>query len=165
MNRRNTMKSLYNKSGILPALFMNSRVDCGIAWSEHRRVEPVKREDVIHVESPPFSGHITNLLDEIVYGVKRNNYEHLSYQDRIKTENTPNLKPIDPKTIQVGDTVRLVGDKYKIRPWAVHFTAGKDYIVVEVDPKNIYGMPVKVVSDEGGILWLYGEDLVLVESA
>ena len=24
------MKSLYNKSGILPALFMNSRVDCGM---------------------------------------------------------------------------------------------------------------------------------------
>lgn len=123
------MKDLRNKSGVLPEQYANSMVDCGIAWSEHRKVEPVKREDVIRVEAPPLSGHITNLLDEIVYGVKRNNYEHLSYQDRIKTENTPNLKPIDPQTIQVGDTVRLVGNKYKSRPWGIHLTAGKDYIV------------------------------------
>lgn len=127
------MKSLYNIAGILPAQCRANPNDCGIAWSEHRKVERVKREDVIQVESPPFSGHITNLLDEIVYGVKRNNYEHLSYQDRIKTENTPNLKPIDPKTIQVGDTVRLVGSR-TITQWPYgNLAVGKDYKVINVD--------------------------------
>ena len=108
------MKSLYNKSGILPALFMNSRVDCGIAWSEHRRVEPVKREDVIRVEAPMLHDALTEYLKEtmaacmpkLMIGVDPAGQ---GSDQTVTTEFT--LKPIDPQTIQVGNTVRLVGSR------------------------------------------------------
>lgn len=134
------MKSLYNKSGILPALFANSRVDCGIAWSEHRRVERAKREDVIAVDPA----------------------EQCSDQTAVATFR---MKPIDPATIQVGDTVRLVGSR-TITEWPkCNLDVGEDYKVKVVDKETEDGMTVGIYPNEFGLLWIYDEDLMLVESA
>lgn len=135
------MKSLYNKSGILPALFMNSRVDCGIAWSEHRRVEPVKREDVIAVDPA----------------------EQCSDQTAVATFR---MKPIDPKTIKVGDTVRLVGSR-TITEWPhSNLEVGKDYKVIYVDRNCNEGMAISVSYNVNmKYFWIYDEDLMLVEPA
>lgn len=46
------MKDLRNISGILPAQCRTNPNDCGIAWSEHRKVEKVRRDDVIPAEEP-----------------------------------------------------------------------------------------------------------------
>ena len=107
----------------------------------------MKREDVITVEEPQLH------VDPAEQG---------SDQTAVTAFT---LKPIDPKTIKVGATVRLVGNFFSSQKWSVNFTKYQYYEVIMVDRENRCGMPVKVVSDEGGILWLYGEDLVLVESA
>ena len=158
------MKSLYNKSGILPALFMNSRVDCGIAWSEHRRVEPVKREDIIRVEAPDLSAHLKETIDGCMIKL-RSQYAELS---RISEKSSvalkelgiheETLKPIDPQTIKVGDTVRLVGNG--------NLEVGKDYKVIKCDKDCDEGMSISVSYNwNGKYFWIYDEDLVLVESA
>lgn len=93
------MKSLYNKSGILPALFTNSRIDCGIAWSEHRSQHPAGNARMkLQVSCDPAA--ISAAYDKAISAVER--------FKKIMTETT---KPIDPQTIQVGDTVRLVGSR------------------------------------------------------
>lgn len=163
------MKDLRNKSGVLPAQFTNSRVDCGIAWSEHRKVERVKRDDIIRVEAPDLSAHLKEKIDGCMIKL-RSQYEELS---RISAKagmalkelgiHEETLNPIDPQTIQVGDTVRLVGEKYKSRSWAKNMTHGKEYVVTGVDREDS-NMPITVINDTGGEYWLFGEDLALVES-
>ena len=162
------MKSLYNKSGILPALFTNSRIDCGIAWSEHRRVEPVKREDVIRVEAPMLHDALTEYLKEtmaacmpkLMIGVDPAGQ---GSDQTVTTEFT--LKPIDPQTIQVGDTVRLVGSR-TITSWpGCNLEVGKDYKVNGVDRDCDHGMAINISCNIRGGFWIYNEDLMLVESA
>jgi hypothetical protein len=135
------MKDLRNKSGVLPAQFTNSRVDCGIAWSEHRRVERAKREDVIAVDPA----------------------EQCSDQTAVATFR---MKPIDPATIQVGDTVRLVGSR-TVTCWPkCNLEVGEDYKVKVVDSRCADGMSVGLYLDEfSKPFWIYDDDLMLVEPA
>lgn len=142
------MKDLRNKSGILPAQYANSRVDCGIAWSEHRKAEKVKRDDVIPVEEPQLH------IDPAEQG---------SDQTAVTAFT---LKPIDPKTIKVGDTVRLVGSR-TITEWPhSNLEVGKDYKVIYVDRNCNEGMAISVSYNVNmKYFWIYDEDLVLVESA
>lgn len=166
------MKSLYNKSGILPALFMNSRVDCGIAWSEHRKVERVKREDIIQVEAPDLSAYLKGTIDGCIFKL-RSQYAELSMisakagvalKEIDLHEET--LKPIDPQTIKVGDTVRLVGSR-TITEWPnCCLDVGEDYKVKAVDRESEDGLTVGFFLTEfSKPFWIYDEDLMLVEPA
>lgn len=161
------MKSLYNKSGILPALFMNSRVDCGIAWSEHRKVERVKREDIILVEAPDLSAYLKEAIDGCMIKL-RSQYEELS---RISEKagvalkelgvHDETLKPIDPQTIKVGDTARLVGSR-TITEWPkAMLETGKMYKVIKVTRRIDEELSVKL---DGSNDLVYNKDLMLVES-
>ena len=166
------MKSLYNISGILPAQCRTNPHDCGIAWSEHRRVEPVNREDIILVETPYLSAYIKETIEGCIVKL-RSQYAELS---RISEKagvalrelgiNNETLKPIDPKTIQVGDTVRLVGSR-TITEWPHgNLEVGKDYKVINVDKDCNEGLSISVSYNlNGQYFWIYDEDLVLVESA
>lgn len=79
------------------------------------------------------------------------------------------IKPIDQSTIKVGDTVRLVGSR-TITEWPDSILesileAGKDYKVIEVNNKDNKTLNVRIACNFKGGFWVYGEDLVLVESA
>ena len=166
------MKDLRNKSGVLPAQFTNSRVDCGIAWSEHRKVERVKRDDIIRVEAPDLSAHLKEKIDGCMIKL-RSQYEELS---RISAKagmalkelgiHEETLNPIDPQTIQVGDTVRLVGSR-TVTCWPkCNLEVGEDYKVKVVDSRCADGMSVGLYLDEfSKPFWIYDDDLMLVEPA
>jgi len=166
------MKSLYNISGILPAQCRSNPNDCGISWNEHRKVERVKREDIIRVEAPDLSAHLKEIIDGCMIKL-RSQYAELS---RISEKSSvalkelgiheETLKPIDLQTIQVGDTVRLVGSR-TITKWPHgNLEVGKDYKVIKCDKDCDEGMSVSVSSSSRGIyFWIFNEDLMLVESA
>ena len=132
------MKSLYNIAGILPAQCRANPNDCGIAWREHRKVE---LEDVIAVDPA----------------------EQCSDQTAVATFR---MKPIDPATIQVGDTVRLVGSR-TVTCWPkCNLEVGEDYKVKVVDSRCADGMSVGLYLDEfSKPFWIYDDDLMLVEPA
>ena len=101
------MKSLYNIAGILPAQCRANPNDCGIAWSEHRKVEQVKREDVISVEAPPLTDALTEYLKETMAACM----SKLMIMPKLMIDVNPadqgadqtvttafTLKPIDPQT-------------------------------------------------------------------
>ncbi len=158
------MKSLYNISGILPAQFRANPNDCGIAWIEHRRIKPVKREDVITVEVPPLPDHFRKIIDEMITGNSKIHAEIESvFSESKKSPRT--LKPIDPQTIQVGDTVRLVGSR-TIDMWPrCNLEVGEDYKVKVVDSRGVDGMSVGLYLDEfSKPFWIYDEDLMLYEN-
>ena len=156
------MKSLYNKSGILPALFMNSRVDCGISWNEHRRDEPVKRDGVVHIKWPTINDVLTEYMRPSM--LLETTKLTMALQKRGVIVET--LKPIDPQTIQVGDTVRLVGSR-TISEWPNgNLEVGEDYKVKVVDSRCADGMSVGLYLDEfSKPFWIYDDDLMLVEPA
>lgn len=158
------MKSLYNIAGILPSQFRTSPVDCGIAWSEHRRVERAKRDDILRIEAPPTNDALTEYLKETMAAMlRRTAKSSVSLKELgIPTET---LKPIDPTTIQVGDTVRLVGSR-TISEWPNgNLEVGKDYKVIHVDKDCEEGMSIGVSCNSRGYFWIYDlEDLMLVES-
>jgi len=133
------MKSLYNISGILPAQCRSNQSDCGISWNSHRRVEPVKRRCCI------------------------DQAEQCSDQTAVATFR---MKPIDPATIQVGDTVRLVGSR-TVTCWPkCNLEVGEDYKVKVVDSRCADGMSVGLYLDEfSKPFWIYDDDLMLVEPA
>ena len=107
----------------------------------------MKREDVITVEEPQLH------VDPAEQG---------SDQTAVTAFT---LKAIDPKTIKVGATVRLVGNFFSSQKWSVNFTKYQYYEVIMVDRENRCGMPVMIRNDKGINNWMFGEDLVLVESA
>ena len=76
------------------------------------------------------------------------------------------LKPIDPQTIKVGDTVRLVGSR-TITEWPnCCLDVGEDYKVKAVDRESEDGLTVGFFLTEfSKPFWIYDEDLMLVESA
>ncbi len=187
------MEDLRNISGILPAQCRTNPNDCGIAWSEHRKVEPVKRDDTVKIEVPeiefqrrlisneasllqvdpsPLNEYIKEtmaarmsmskfmIMSKIMIDVDQ--AEHGADQTAVTAFT---LKPIDPQTIQVGDTVRLVGTNHLSSTWGKYFTKFKNYEVARVDRENKQGMPVMIRDDAGLLLWMFGEDLMLVESA
>lgn len=169
------MKSLYNIAGILPAQCRANPNDCGIAWSEHRKVEQVKREDVISVEAPPLTDALTEYLKETMAACM----SKLMIMPKLMIDVNPadqgadqtvttafTLKPIDPATIQVGDTVRLVGSR-TVTCWPkCNLEVGEDYKVKVVDSRCADGMSVGLSLDEfSKPFWIYDEDLMLVESA
>lgn len=169
------MKSLYNIAGILPAQCRANPNDCGIAWSEHRKVEQVKREDVISVEAPPLTDALTEYLKETMAACM----SKLMIMPKLMIDVNPadqgadqtvttafTLKPIDPQTIKVGDTVRLVGSR-TISEWPhCNLEIGKDYKVIKCDKDCDEGMSISVSYNcNGKYFWIYDEDLMLVESA
>lgn len=169
------MKSLYNIAGILPAQCRANPNDCGIAWSEHRKVEQVKREDVISVEAPPLTDALTEYLKETMAACM----SKLMIMPKLMIDVNPadqgadqtvttafTLKPIDPQTIKVGDTVRLVGSR-TISEWPHgNLEIGKDYKVIKCDKDCDEGMSISVSYNcNGKYFWIYDEDLMLVESA
>ncbi len=159
------MKSLYNIAGILPAQCRTNPNDCGIAWSEHRRVEQVRREDVITVEVPPLPDHFRKIIDEMITGNSKIYAEIASVFSESKKESPRTLKPIDPKTIQVGDTVRLVGSRTITRWPGCNLEVGKDYKVNGVDRDCDQGMAINISCNVRGGFWIFNEDIMLIESA
>ncbi len=157
------MKSLYNISGILPAQCRTNPNDCGIAWSEHRRV---KREDVITIEAPQLNGALTEYLKETMAACMRklsNIRVDQAGQGADQTVATTfRTKPIDPSTIKVGDTVRLVGMKHRYE-WA-SLKVWEDYKIAQVDDHDNDGMKARILSPCGRV-WIFDEDLMLVEQA
>ena len=163
------MKSLYNIAGILPAQCRANPNDCGIAWSEHRKVEQVKREDVISVEAPPLTDALTEYLKETMAACMSKLMIDVNPADQGADQTVTTaftLKPIDPQTIKVGDTVRLVGSR-TISEWPhCNLEIGKDYKVIKCDKDCDEGMSISVSYNcNGKYFWIYDEDLMLVESA
>lgn len=169
------MKSLYNIAGILPSQFRTSPVDCGIAWSEHRKVEKVRRDEEINVEVPPHNDALTEYLKETMAACM----SKLMIMPKLMIDVNPadqgadqtvttafTLKPIDPQTIKVGDTVRLVGSR-TITEWPhSNLEVGKDYKVIYVDRNCNEGMAISVSYNVNmKYFWIYDEDLMLVEPA
>ncbi len=148
------MKDLRNISGILPAQFRTNPNDCGIAWSEHRSQRPAgHRKTGIKLHVYCDSEAIDSVYEKAVSAI-----------EGFKKAITETLKPIDPQTIKVGDTVRLVGSR-TITEWPGSILeAGKDYKVSEVNNKDNKTLNVRVACHFKGGFWVYGEDLVLVES-
>ena len=159
------MKSLYNIAGILPAQCRSNPNDCGIAWSEHRRVERAKRDDILRIEAPPTNDALTEYSKETMAAMlRRTAKSSVSLKELgIPTET---LKPIDPTTIQVGDTVRLVGSR-TITEWPnCCLDVGEDYKVKAVDRESEDGLTVGFfLTKFSKPFWIYDEDLMLVESA
>lgn len=168
------MKDLRNISGILPAQCRTNPNDCGIAWSEHRKVEPVKRDEEINVEVPPHNDALTEYLK----GTMAACMSKLMIMPKLMIDVDPaeqgsdqtvttafTLKPIDPQTIQVGDTVRLVGSRTITRWPSCNLEVGKDYKVREVNMKDNTTLNVRISCHLTAGFWIYGEDLMLVESA
>lgn len=193
------MKSLYNIAGILPAQCRANPNDCGIAWSEHRKVERVKRDDTVKIAWPEISFAWPEIsfqrriisdeapllqvdpspLDEYIKETMAACMSKLMIMPKLMIDVNPadqgadqtvttafTLKPIDPQTIKVGDTVRLVGSR-TITEWTnSNIDVGKDYKVIYVDKDCNEGMSISVsYSSFGGFFWIYDEDIVLVESA
>ena len=76
------------------------------------------------------------------------------------------LKPIDPQTIKVGDTVRLVGSRTITELPNCCLDVGEDYKVKAVDRESEDGLTVGLFLTEfSKPFWIYDEDLMLVESA
>jgi hypothetical protein len=169
------MKSLYNIAGILPAQCRANPNDCGIAWSEHRKVEKVRRDEEINVEVPPHNDALTEYLKETMAACM----SKLMIMPKLMIDVNPadqgadqtvttafTLKPIDPQTIKVGDTVRLVGSR-TITEWPnCCLDVGEDYKVKAVDRESEDGLTVGFFLTEfSKPFWIYDEDLMLVESA
>lgn len=155
------MKDLRNISGILPAQSRTNPNDCGIAWSEHRRDEPVKRDGVVHIKSPTINDVLTEYMRPSM--LLETTKLTMALQKRGVIVET--LKPIDPQTIQVGDTVRLVGSR-TISEWPNgNLEVGKDYKVIKCDKDCDEGMSISVSYNSLGGFWIYDEDLMLVEQA
>lgn len=192
------MKSLYNIAGILPAQCRANPNDCGIAWSEHRKVERVKRDDTVKIAWPEISFAWPEIsfqrriisdeapllqvdpspLDEYIKETMAACMSKLMIMPKLMIDVNPadqgadqtvttafTLKPIDPTTIKVGDTVRLVGSR-TISEWPNgNLEVGKDYKVIHVDKDCEEGMSIGVSCNSlGGYFWIYDEDLMLVES-
>ncbi|MBK8191422.1 MAG: hypothetical protein IPK79_13365 [Vampirovibrionales bacterium] len=143
------MKSLYNIAGILPAQCRSNPNDCGISWLEHR--------------SLPTAG---NGKSAIQLQIELDREESCKALKKLAAyvRSSQTLKPIDPSTIKVGDTVRLVGGRSKQEFGYECLEIGKDYKVVGVDSGDVW-MPVCIGCDTpSGKSWMYGEDLMLVDS-
>ena len=147
------MKSLYNIAGILPAQCRSNPNDCGIAWSEHR------------IQPPASHGKPAIPLQIIQIELDRKESREAVKKLDAYIQSSQIIKPIDPKTIKVGATVRLVGNFFSSQKWSVNFTKYQYYEVIMVDRENRCGMPVMIRNDKGINNWMFGEDLVLVESA
>ena len=149
------MKSIYNIAGILPAQCRTNPNDCGIAWSEHRS-QPIQRPRKagikLHVACD--SEEISAVYDKAISSI-----------EAFKKAMTETLKPIDPATINVGDTVRLVGAKSTNQRWGRDLTINKDYRVIEVLDDLDKQLTIKIYDDAGDDIWVYTEDLMLVEQA
>ena len=153
------MKSLYNIAGILPAQCRANPNDCGIAWSEHRSKHPAGRGKA------GIELHIALDSQAIRDDLKKLD----AYLNPAESAAPSTLKPIDPATIKVGDTVRLVGSR-TITEWPhCNLKVGNNYKVIEVDRNCDEGMSISVSYNSHGIggqyFWIYDEDLMLVESA
>lgn len=193
------MKSLYNIAGILPAQCRANPNDCGIAWSEHRKVERVKRDDTVKIAWPEISFAWPEIsfqrriisdeapllqvdpspLDEYIKETMAACMSKLMIMPKLMIDVNPadqgadqtvttafTLKPIDPQTIKVGDTVRLVGSR-TITEWPnCCLYVGEDYKVKAVDRESEDGLTVGFFLTEfSKPFWIYDEDLMLVESA
>lgn len=95
------MKSLYNIAGILPAQCRANPNDCGIAWSEHRKVERVKRDDTVKIAWP-----------EISFA-----WPEISFQRRIISDEAPLLQ-VDPSPLDeyIKETMAACMSKLMIMP-------------------------------------------------
>lgn len=186
------MKDLRNISGILPAQCRANPNDCGIAWSEHRKVERVKRDDTVKIAWPEISFQRRIIsdeapllqvdpspLDEYIKETMAACMSKLMIMPKLMIDVNPadqgadqtvttafTLKPIDPQTIKVGDTVRLVGSR-TITEWPnCCLDVGEDYKVKAVDRESEDGLTVGFfLTKFSKPFWIYDEDLMLVESA
>jgi hypothetical protein len=61
--KENTMKDLYNIAGILPAQFRSSPVDCGIAFSEHRKGLSVNHDP----KGDAIKSHYFNIINRCAF--------------------------------------------------------------------------------------------------
>ena len=73
----------------------------------------------------------------------------------------PKLIPIDPLTIKVGDTVKLIGDVGIGGGFGQDLTLGNYYNVVFVDPDDDE-MPIQIADDVNDSIWMFAENMLQV---
>lgn len=73
----------------------------------------------------------------------------------------PKLIPINPLTIKVGDTVKLINNLAINAGFGQDLTIGNYYKVVYVDAAD-KGMPIQIADDINDHIWMFAEDMLQV---
>jgi len=140
------MQSLYNIAGFLGAQSRSNPSDHGDSWDSHKAMQPK-----LQPRNATSRQECIATLDLLTQLNKR--YLEVTHE--------PKLTPINLRTLNVGDTVRLVGDQSASEYWGINLTIGKDYKVFLIDRDDIE-MPIQILDNAGCVIWIYGEDIMQV---
>lgn len=136
------MQSLYNIAGFLGAQSRSNPSDHGDSWHSHKAAKLQSPNQ--DTSSPAFIEQPHQECLEIV-------------------AEQPKLTPINHLTINIGDVVRLVGDRSASEYWGCYLIIGNNYKVIGVD-HNDKDMPIYVTDNKSCSIWVYAEDFVLVST-
>lgn len=137
------MKSLYNIAGFLGAQSRSNPADHGDSWDSHRSAK--SQECAFNLKRTDGLIPLNQLYQEC---------------SAIITEQ-PKLIPINPLTIKVGDTVKLINNLAINAGFGRDLTIGNYYKVVYVDAAD-KGMPIQIADDINDHIWMFAEDMLQV---
>lgn len=141
-----SIKSLYNIAGFLGAQSRSNPSDHGDSWTSHKGIQ-----QKLQPRNATSRQECITTLDLLTQLNKR----------YLEITRKPELIPIDPLTINVGDTVKLVRDQAINSGFGHGLTIGNYYKVVFVDAAD-KRMPIQIADDVGGHVWMFAEDMLQV---
>lgn len=151
-------KSLYNIAGFLGAQSRSNPADHGDSWGSHKSAKPQEELPVYQEWTNPLSS-LEPLNPKCTDGLIP--LRQLRQERSAIIAERPELIPINPRTISVGDTVRLVGSRAINSNWGKDLTIGHNYKVVLVDSDDDE-IPIKIADDVNNYIWMYAEDMLQV---
>lgn len=140
------MKSLYNIAGFLGAQSRSNPSDHGDSWDSHKVIQ-----QKLQPRNATSRQECIATLDLLTQLNKR----------YLEVTREPELTPINPLTISVGDTVRLVGNRSICSGFGQDLTIGNYYKVVSVDVAD-KRMPIQIADDANDHIWIFAADVLQV---
>ncbi len=136
-------KSLYNIAGFLGAQSRSNPSDHGDSWDSHRSAK--SQECAFNLKRTDGLIPLNQLYQECL---------------AIITEQ-PKLIPINPLTIKVGDTVKLIDNLAINAGFGQGLVVGSCCGVVYVGAAD-KGMPMQIADGVGDHIWMFAEDMLQV---
>ncbi len=137
------MQSLYNIAGFLGAQSRSNPSDHGDSWNTHKAIQPKLQPQ--NATSRQECVAALDLLTQL-------------NRKYIEITREPELIPINPSTINVGDTVKFIEtpDNRGNFVWHWDLTVSSHYEVVKVD-RDDTRMSIMVEDDSGDNIWVLSQ--------
>ncbi len=150
------MQSLYNIAGFLGAQSRSNPSDHGDSWTSHQaaKLQSPNQDDTSSSAfiEPLYPECLEMVAEQPMLGLTEINKKYLEITHK------PNLIPINPSTIKVGDIVRLIGNRSVGTAWGRDLTIDNNYEVVTVDRQPDTQMAIMISDDAHDHIWAFHED-------